>query len=599
MSLRARMMGLFLALGVIPLLALGIVSYRQSISAVEELLASETENIVRQTAGALESRYARYQSDLTLLAENLETLSLFRAHYDGPSGSWEGVFPAAATYLRQIWDQYRASYRWIEFRDTLGVVIYTLGEIERERFSRADLGDAAIQEELRFTHPVPSPEGSLPLGEVVATASMDQVLPTDVLDQSFGTSGYSVVMDLNEDRILAHPRRSQLQSRASDLVGPNGWQVGLERLFQDDGSFVFRAADSSRVASFVNLETPGWTILATTALDEFAGPFSRTRRLQLLIVGMVTAAVFLAFLLMTGRATRSLESLTRAADAVAGGDYSPPLPPAGSDEVGRLSAAFGVMAGRVEETLRRIQESRHMAVIGEFTSRLSHEIRNPLTSVKLNLQRIERHAAQGRLPEECLGPLEISLSEVDRLDRVVRGVLSLARPRARTTEPCSVHEVLLQAVAAMTPQFEERKIEIEDDLRAVDETILGDAEALQGVFLNLFLNAADAMPDGGRISITTQNISDPHDRSTLVEVKVHDTGPGVSPEIAQKVFEPFFSTKSEGTGFGLSVASSTVQDHGGTLRLQPATEEGGGAVFEVEFPLAGRQGGGEGEGVSA
>ena len=179
--------------------------------------------------------------------------------------------------------------------------------------------------------------------------------------------------------------------------------MDLDRLAPDSGNFVFELGDSSRVASFVNLGTPQWTVLATSSVDEFSGPFLRTSRLQLMLVVLVTAAVLVAFVLMTGRATRSLQKLTQAADAVAVGDYSPPLPPAGSDEVGRLSAAFAVMVGRVEETLHRIRESMHMAAIGQFASRLSHEIRNPLTSIKLNLQRLERHAAKGRMSDRSIG----------------------------------------------------------------------------------------------------------------------------------------------------------------------------------------------------
>ncbi|MCJ7628906.1 MAG: ATP-binding protein, partial [Longimicrobiales bacterium] len=498
----------------------------------------------------------------------------------------EEAFPAADTYLRQVWDQFRVSYRWIEFRDTGGVVIYGLGETGSERSSGSELAGPDFQEGLRFNRTVSDPDGSSPLGEVVAVAPMDQVLPPDALAQTFGRSGYSVVLDLQGDQVLFHPRRAVLQARASSLLGPDGWGVNQERLAQDSGSFVFRLSDSARVASFVSMETPAWTVLATTSVEEFSGPFTRLRRLNLIIVGLVTTTVFLAFLLMTGRATRSLESLTRAADAVAAGDYSPPLPPAGTDEVGRLSAAFGVMASRVEETLRRIQESRHMAVIGQFTSRLSHEVRNPLTSVKLNLQRIERHAAKGRLPEECMGPLEISLSEVDRLDRVVRGVLRLARTGAPATEPCSVHQVLLRATAAVAPQLEGKGIEIEEDLEAVRDTILGNTEALEGVFLNLLLNAADAMPEGGRISIASREIPDPRDGPGWIQVGVRDQGPGVPPEVADKIFEPFFSTKKEGTGFGLSVALSTVEDHGGTLRLGQSVEDGGGAVFVIDLPLA-------------
>jgi len=594
MSLRARMLALFFGLGVLPLLVLGVVSYRQSMRAVEELLATETASIAERTARELESRYARYQSDLTLLAENLETLSLFRAHYEGGEAPWESVFPAADSYLRQVWDQYRVSYRWIELRDTTGAVLYRLGDRESGSYSGTEPMGPGPQEGLRFRHPVPNPEGPsplgsqapAPLGEVVVMAPTDQVLPPDVLAEAFGRSGYSLVLDLPGNRVLAHPRRSQLQAQASSLLGDEGWRVDSERLGQGRGSFVFRVADSARVASFVSLETPPWTVLATTAVQEFSGPFTRMRRLHLGIVGLVTAIVFLAFLLMTGRATRSLKDLTRAADAVAAGDYSPPLPPAGSDEVGRLSAAFRVMVSRVEETLRRIQESRHMSVIGEFTSRLSHEVRNPLTSVKLNLQRIERHALRGTLPEECLGPLEISLSEVHRLDRVVQGVLSLARTGAPATEPCSVHRAVRRAVAALSFQLEGKGIEIGEELEATEDTVLGNAEALEGVFLNLFLNAADAMPDGGRISVATRNAPGPQDGTERIQVEVGDEGPGVPPDLSDRIFEPFFSTRKEGTGFGLSVALSTVEDHGGTLRLDKTSDDGRGAVFVIELPLA-------------
>jgi signal transduction histidine kinase len=232
-----------------------------------------------------------------------------------------------------------------------------------------------------------------------------------------------------------------------------------------------------------------------------------------------------------------------------------------------------------------------MAVIGQFASRLSHEIRNPLTSVKLNLQRIERHAERGGLPDECLGPLEISLGEVDRLDRVVRGVLSLARTGFPGTEPCSVHAVVHRAIAAVGPQLEGQGIEIEDDLRAGRDRIVGNEEALQGVFVNLFLNGAEAMPGGGRIRVSSVETPGSEENSGLIQIQVKDHGPGIGPSLKEKIFEPFFSTKNEGTGFGLSVALSTVEDHGGTLRLDEALEGEIGAVFLVELPLAsGEQG---------
>lgn len=591
MSLRARMLALFFGLGVLPLLTLGVVSYRQSMDAVEELLATETASIAHRTAREIESRYARYQSDLRLLAENLETLSLFRSHYSNGAGAEEEVMAGAISYLEQVWVQFQVSYRWIELRDTSGAVVYGFGETRGDRASMSLISEPSPEEGFPLTRSIEDPMTSASLGEVVALASTHQVLPPEVLSRTFGLSGYSVVLDFGADRVIHHPRRATLQSRASRLVGPEGWRMDREELTRNDGSFVFQVGDSARVASFVTLESPSWTVLATTAVEEFSGPFTRTRRLYLILVGLVTGIVSLAFFLMTGRATRSLESLTRAAAAVAVGDYSPSLPPTGGDEVGRLSAAFGVMVNRVDETLRRIHESRHMAVIGQFASRLSHEIRNPLTSVKLNLQRIERHAERGGLPDEFLGPLEISLGEVDRLDRVVRSVLSLARTGVPGTEPCSVHAVVHRAMAAVGPQLEGQGIEMEDDLRATRDRIVGNEEALQGVFVNLFLNGAEAMPGRGRIRVSSGETSGPAEGAGSIWIKVEDQGSGVGPELADKIFEPFFSTKNEGTGFGLSVALSTVEDHSGTLRLDEALEGEIGAVFLVELPLAsGEQG---------
>jgi HAMP domain-containing protein len=182
---------------------------------------------------------------------------------------------------------------------------------------------------MRFDRPIRDAGASTRLGTVVAMARTDQVLPSEALSEAFGRSGYSVVLDRQSDRVVYHPRRSFMQARASVLLGSDGWEVDPGRLAADSGSIVFEMLDSVRVASFVNLDTPPWTVVATSAVDEFAGPFARMRRLQLAILAVVTVVVLLAFLLLTGRATRSLAKLTEAADAVAAGDYAPSLPPAG------------------------------------------------------------------------------------------------------------------------------------------------------------------------------------------------------------------------------------------------------------------------------
>jgi signal transduction histidine kinase len=318
-------------------------------------------------------------------------------------------------------------------------------------------------------------------------------------------------------------------------------------------------------------------------VEEFAPPFARTRLINLVLVLLAAAVISVAFLLTMRRLTHSLGVLTAAADEVAQGNFQPNLPPPSGDEVGRLSTAFGLMVREVRDMLRRIQESRHLAVVGQFASQLSHEIRNPLTSIKLNLQRLKREVESDRISGEYAGPIDICLREVQRLDRVAGGVLGIARTRSHEREPCSVHHALNEALEALRPQFEERGIAVHTQLDASADMVSGDAQQLRGVFLNLFLNAVDAMPDGGALKVMTE-AGVGGTRSTI-RVRVADTGPGVPPDVRDRIFEPFVSTKEEGTGFGLALAQQAVEEHGGMLRLEDRAEDRRGAVFVVELPL--------------
>jgi signal transduction histidine kinase len=356
-------------------------------------------------------------------------------------------------------------------------------------------------------------------------------------------------------------------------------------LSDESGDFAYQEEGASRVASFASLATPPWTIVSSASVAEFAPPFSRTRTINLMLVLTAAAVISGAFLIVTRRLTRSLGVLTSAADRVAQGDFAPQLPATGSDEVGRLSSAFGLMVQQVRDMLRRIQESRHMAVIGQFASQLSHEIRNPLTSIKLNLQGLDRGVQSGSIPKEHERSIGICLREVKRLDGVAAGVLSMARTRSVLREPCSVHSAIDDSLEALRSQFEQHGIEIRRELKASNDTVRGDAEQLKGVFLNLFLNGADVMLDGGSLRVASENIESEAQERHRISIRVADSGPGIPAEDREKIFEPFFSTKEEGTGFGLALAQQTVEEHDGSLTLEESDGSTCGAVFAVELPV--------------
>ena len=584
MSLRAKLIALFAILGVAPIVALGIFTYVRSMQAVEDLVAARTLGIAQRAATEITNRYALRQSDLLLLAENAETQRLYRTRAQGDPRQAEAALRAADDYLQQAWQAVGSPYRWAEFRDTSGVVIFALGASRTQPAFGEETPERSRRDLVVATHTIRDLESGHERGSLAAAIHLRTLLPDDALSVSFGQAGYSAVIDRSTGQVLYHPRRTYFRQPLSMLIGPDGWNVDETTLAGESGRFAYEEEGVHRVASFATLADPPWIVVASASVAEFAPPFARTRLINLVLVLLVAAVISIAFLLTMRRLTRSLGALTAAADEVAQGNFQPNLPPPGGDEVGRLSAAFGLMVREVRDMLRRIQESRHLAVVGQFASQLSHEIRNPLTSIKLNLQSLKRDVDGERIPSDYARPIDICLREVQRLDRVAGGVLGIARTRSHEREPCSVHAALNEALEALRLQFEEHAIALHTELDASTDTVSGDAQQLRGVFLNLFLNAVDAMPDGGALQVMTE-VRVGETRSTI-RVRVADTGPGVQADVRDRIFEPFVSTKDEGTGFGLSLAQQAVEEHGGTLRLEDDAEHRRGAVFIAELPLA-------------
>jgi signal transduction histidine kinase len=611
MSLRARILALFLGLGVVPILLLGIIGYARSMRAVRGLLEAQTSTIARQTASDLKDRYELRLSELLLLTENAETQRLFQAHAGRDSLFLDSALQQAQTYLSDAWDRFGASYRGIELRDLEGQTILALGGASGSPLGSgmgAESGD--LSPTVRLSVPVADLESGKKTGTLEAAVHLRLVLPGEILETAFGRSGYTVVLDRGEGEILHHPSRRFVHQPLSALLGPGSWGVDARTLSADNAGFGFEESDSSRVASFVSLQEPPWTVISTAALEEFASPFRGSRNGDLLFVLLIAALVGVAFLVTLRRTTASLESLTVASERVGKGDLDPPLPPAGPDEVGRLSAAFGLMVGQVRQMLRRVEETRQMAIMGEFASSVSHQIRNPLTSIKLNLQGLEEEAETEGMSDMSIRSLRICLKEVAHLEGAVRKILNLARthPPERVVTP--LHEVLSESVELLESQLAARGVQVEMGLSASNDRVLADPEELKSVFVNLLVNAEEAMPEGGSVHITTENPPEAESEPTI-QVRVRDEGPGVPEHIREQIFRPFVTTKKDGTGFGLAVARLAVQEHQGQIRLKSVgglelDEEGGrggsgsapekGATFVVELPLYGASGETKGQG---
>ncbi len=314
-------------------------------------------------------------------------------------------------------------------------------------------------------------------------------------------------------------------------------------------------------------------------------PFPERGLYALALALFLSLAAVGAFVILVRDLVRSLDVLTAAADRIGQGDFSPWLPPPTPDEVGRLAFAISTMAARLESLIVQNARHRQMAAVGELASHVSHEIRNPLSSIKLNLQSIEREVRAGGVPSDLAEVLQLCLREVQRLDGTVRGVLRLASSRPPALAPLSLHGLLRDAIETVRPQLAAHAIQAHARLDAERDTVHADVAQLRGVLVNLLLNARDAMPGGGRIDVWTELAEDRRGREVL-RTHVADSGPGVPADDADRIFEPFFTTKPTGSGIGLPLAARSIEAHGGRLVLERSPASGRGAEFIVELPLA-------------
>jgi two-component system, NtrC family, sensor histidine kinase HydH len=282
-------------------------------------------------------------------------------------------------------------------------------------------------------------------------------------------------------------------------------------------------------------------------------------------------------ILLTGHA--SVES---AAAAVRAGVWAYLIKPcAVPDLLATLDKATRHVQAQQEkrDLARRAQVAEKLAAVGTLTAGLSHEIRNPLNAAVLQLSVLERRVRklEGAQQGPLLEPLTLVRDEIRRLEHIVQDFLQFARPLQITVKATALGPLLQKVVAFIMADAERRNVTLEADPSGAS-MIAGDGDQLRQVFMNLLLNAFDAVSEGGRVRLSCEA------RPEAIDVHVDDDGPGVSSEHADRIFEPFFTTKSKGSGLGLPITHAIVSQHGGTLKVSKSPL--GGARFTVTLPRA-------------
>jgi two-component system NtrC family sensor kinase len=305
-----------------------------------------------------------------------------------------------------------------------------------------------------------------------------------------------------------------------------------------------------------------------------------------LIVFMVITA-FIATLIAQQiiRPFGRFESYTR---RIAAGDFSL-ITPARKyrDEFTNLAIALNHMLIEFKKSEEQLIQSRKMAAVGALTAGIAHELNNPLNNISITTEAmIDEFDELSK--EEKLKMLHVVFSQVERAGATVANLLDFTRRDETSFEELSLNEILNTTIKLMTNEISLSNIHLDMELSDNLPRIRGNAHNLQQVFLNLFLNAVQAMPDGGKLSVSS------HVDDASVRVDVADTGVGIPEDNLDKIFDPFFTTKElgKGTGLGLSVSYGIIKKHHGRITVE--SEIGRGTVFSVVFPIHGGERAGDG-----
>lgn len=296
----------------------------------------------------------------------------------------------------------------------------------------------------------------------------------------------------------------------------------------------------------------------------------------LALLAALTLAVGVGVSIHTRRLLGPLERVTQRAKAVARGDLTPQPTERTDDEIGELASAFERMVAAVAKAQQRAVANERLAAIGKMAAHVTHEIRNPLSSIGLNIELLEENLADASSDSKAL--LGAITREVQRLEHLSEEYLRVARLPSPRMESDDLAAKVKEILAFAKPEIDRAglalAVSIEDDVPPA----LFDEGQIRQAILNVLRNAREAMTDGGTIDayVRAEGMS--------VVVGIEDRGSGIPEEVRSRIFDPFFSTKGEGTGLGLAITRQIVEAHGGSIAVEPRA--GGGTAFRLVLPIA-------------
>jgi two-component system, NtrC family, sensor histidine kinase HydH len=570
LSLKWRLILAFLAVSVMPVL----VSTYIAASAIQGVFQNNLEKWVSEAALFLLNEVSETQEEAGQVASKVET-TLRQARLDDLQAS-DAALPFADLLNS-------AGYDFVQLSDDAGNVIFSSPGVEL---------------------PIPDTE-TRPQWMLSGTINGRPALLVGAKRQfPLGDKSYSIVVANSIDGSLFGPpsQHTSLDARVYPLVGGvlrYDANVEADRqpitvpsdtlqtlLLRGANGVVLDSGDGVITTAFAGLYGPKGDLLGvivcrlsgTTAAFEKVGQWGFFAALAM-IAG--TLALIVA-IFISSRITQPLRALTDGVRLVAGGDYGARVKEDGGRELAELGSGFNAMAAQLdrlkcmEAEMRRQQQ---LAAFGEAAAVIAHEIRNPLGIIKTSSQVVRMKSRLAPAEDRMIG---FVLEEVRRIDNLIQDILDYVRPRELQHESLDLRDVVSNVAEATRLTLAERGID--EVVVACNDPlpVMGDRDRLHQAFLNLVLNAMDAMPDGGRLRIVEER------QGGMAKISIADQGMGMTDEVRQRAFDPFFTTKTRGAGLGLAKVQTIIGDHGGSITCD--TAPGRGTTFTISLAVTQKQG---------
>ncbi|MDY0351696.1 MAG: sensor histidine kinase [Desulfobulbaceae bacterium] len=577
-SLAQRIFWWMAFVGLVPLLAMAVQGYFWIVREIEE---GEKEHLV----AVLESRYSGSTRIFEGLQEDFFTASsshcirtLCQSHQPPPDQNTPLCHVLDA--LRSRENYYKSIFIYNDDWEIIAASKITDDILNpppalRERLEGSN--DLIVADELDFT----GNEVIAQVGQSFANSG-SRVYIVGVLDlyrlasrltqddSGLGETGKIYVLSRN-GRYIAPPRGS------SELLGKKG--TGSAGLLSEPGTSVLRYLDWRGVPVLgVSARFPQIDMFLVAEVDE-AEVFRLPRHLALsaIVIGLFTLVIVFFISMFSSRSlSLSLRQLAQVAKDISSGNYKERAPAFADRETQEVGEAFNQMLDRIEVSQRLVINTASLAAVGELSSGMAHEMKSPLSSIRINLQALRKKVAGDPVHSELA---EISLQQLQRLETMLNELLHYSKPLTLKPEKLSFARLCGEVEQAIGRNVREKGLTLDIDDQLGDVELFMDRELMVRALTGLVDNAIQFSPPGGRITLSARKMEG---GKPWFAIQVADEGPGIQERHRERLFQPFFTTRRQGTGLGLTNVRKIVEQHGGTVFAEKNVTRG--SVFTIHLP---------------